>query len=95
MIDKTIYWSVLYDYYGNLLTEKQREIFEDYYFDNLTLQEIADNNKTSKNAVHKTINIILKKLDHYESLLCYHSKVIRIKEIVKDEKLLNDILEIL
>ena len=43
-MDKTVYYSTLYDYYGGLLTDNQREIFEDYYFENLTLQEIADNN---------------------------------------------------
>ena len=62
-MDKTVYYSTLYDYYGGLLTENQRDIFEDYYFENLTLQEIADNNEISKNAVHKTINTITKKLD--------------------------------
>ena len=33
----------LYDYYGELLTDKQKEYFEDYYFDNLTLAEISEN----------------------------------------------------
>ena len=32
----------LYDYYKNLLTDKQREYFEDYYFDNLTMEEISE-----------------------------------------------------
>lgn len=95
MIDKTVYWSSLYDYYGGLLTDKQKEIFEDYYFDNLTLQEIADNNDISKNAVHKTLNTIISKLENYEEALGYYKKVEKIKETIKDEKVLNEILEIL
>lgn len=94
-MDKTVYYSVLYDYYGGLLTNKQREIFEDYYFENLTLQEIADNNEISKNAVHKTINTITTKLENYEEILRYNEKIEKIKELIKDEKVLEEVLDIL
>ena len=40
-MDKEIYLSALFDYYGVLLTEKQRYYFEDYYFNNYSLAEIA------------------------------------------------------
>ena len=46
--------NILFDYYGELLTDKQQEIFKDYYFDNLTMQEIADNNEVSKNTSKET-----------------------------------------
>lgn len=95
MIDNTIYWNDLYDYYGGLLTNKQRDIFERYYFDNLTLQEIADSNGISRNAVHKTLSAIAIKLENYEEKLNYYKKIQKIKEKVKDEKILNEILEIL
>ena len=36
-MEETIYLSTLFDYYGVLLTDKQRLYFEDYYFNNLTL----------------------------------------------------------
>ena len=39
----------LYDIYGLLLTDKQRMYFEEYYFMDLSLQEIADNYEISKN----------------------------------------------
>lgn len=76
--------SILFDYYGDLLTDKQQEFFEDYYFSNLTLQEIADNNDISRNAVHKTLNIINEKLEYYESVLKLYEKADKIKEIIKD-----------
>ena len=51
-MDKEIYLSGLYDYYGELLTEKQKEYFECYYFENLSLAEIAENYETRRNTIH-------------------------------------------
>ena len=48
----------LYDYYGDLLTEKQQQYFEEYYFENLTMDEISENDSVSKNAVSKQLIII-------------------------------------
>lgn len=75
---------ILYDYYGELLTRKQQDFFEDYYFNNLTLQEIADNNEISRNAVHKTLTTIEKKLKYYEKILRLYEKSKRIKKIIED-----------
>ncbi len=79
-----IYLVELYDYYGNLLTIKQQNYFEDYYFDNLTLQEIADNNKVSRNAVHKTLKDIIDKLKYYEECLKLYAKRDQVYNIIKD-----------
>ena len=46
-MERRIYLNELYDYYGALLTEKQQKYFEDYYFDNYSLSEIALNNNVS------------------------------------------------
>lgn len=75
---------ILFDYYGELLTTKQQEFFRDYYFDNLTMQEIADNNNISKNAVHKTLNAINNKLKYYEQKLKLFDKSKKIKELIVD-----------
>ena len=45
----------LYDLDSNLLTEKQKNYFEDYYFMDLSLAEIAENNNVSRNAIHKRL----------------------------------------
>ena len=68
-MDDILYLSSLYDYYKGLLTDKQRSYFEDYYFDNLTMEEIAENNEVSKNAVSKTIIEVKDKLNEYENIL--------------------------
>lgn len=89
--------SILFDYYGDLLTDKQQDFFEDYYFSNLTLQEIADNNNISRNAVHKTLNVINEKLEYYESVLKLYEKADKIKEIIKDldDDTKNSIIELI
>ncbi len=75
---------ILFDYYGDLLTEKQQNFFKDYYFDNLSLQEIADNYEISRNAVHKTLNTIVDKLEYYENVLKLYYKSEKIKKIIVD-----------
>lgn len=79
-----IYYTQLFDYYGELFTDKQKEYFIDYYFNNLTLQEIADNSEVSKNAVHKNIKDIVKKLDYYESKLNLYSNKQKIEKLIEN-----------
>ncbi len=77
-------YSYLFDYYGELFTDKQKEYFTDYYFNNLTLQEIADNNNVSRNAVHKNLKEILSKLDYYEEKLKLYSNKKKIEKILEN-----------
>jgi len=79
-----IYYVNLFDYYGDLFTDKQKEYFIDYYFNNLTLQEIAENNNVSRNAVHKNIKDINKKLEYYESKLNLYSNKKKIEKIIEN-----------
>ena len=83
-MDKEIYLSALYDYYGVLLTDKQKNYFEDYYFNNYSLSEIAENNSTSRNAIHKQIKEVENKLIDYEDKLKLYQKSSEIEEIIKD-----------
>ena len=74
----------LFDYYGELFTDKQKEYFIDYYFNNLTLQEIAENNNISRNAVHKNIKDVTEKLDYYESKLNLYSNKKKIEKLIEN-----------
>ena len=71
-MDNYIYYSSLYDYYGKLLTETQQKYFEDYYFDNLSLAEIAQNDNVSRNNVHKHLKSCEEKLLFYEENIGYY-----------------------
>lgn len=86
-MENQIYVTSLYDYYKGLLTNKQQEYFEDYYFDNLTMEEIADNNGVSKNAVSKSLIEVKDKLEEYESILKLYKNKNAIVEILGQEEI--------
>ena len=75
---------ILYDFYSELLTEKQKEYFEDYYFNNLSLGEIAENTGLSRNAIHKNIKSVEEKLFFYEEKLELCQKKHLLEEIIKE-----------
>lgn len=79
---------LLYDIYGKLLTEKQRNYFEDYYFKNLSLSEISNNYKVSRNAIHKQLKVSKDKLNEYEELLNINKKSNMLSEVINK---INDI----
>ena len=76
------YLIILYDYYSELLNDDNKKYFEDYYFDNLSLGEIAENNNISRNAIHKHIKSTENKLLFYEEKLKLYEKDIKIKEVI-------------
>ena len=78
------YMLSLYEIYGKLLTEKERSYFEYYFFEDYSLQEIADNNEVSKSYVGKFLNSITIKLKKYESSLNLYEKNNKLKELIKD-----------
>ena len=61
--------SILLEIYGNLLTEKQRNLLEDYYNEDLSLSEIAENNLITRQAVRDNLKKGEKKLFEYEEKL--------------------------
>lgn len=78
------YLIILYDFYGELLNDKLREYFEDYYFNNLSLGEISENTGISRNAIHKGIKNAIDKLNFYEDKLCLYKKRELLKEYIRD-----------
>lgn len=83
-MEEIVYYSELYDLYGLLLTDKQKEYFENYYFNNLSLGEMAENYSVSRNAIHKQLKIVISKLDEYEEKLKLHAKLQKLNEIVQN-----------
>lgn len=84
-MEERVYLINLYDYYGELLTDKQMLYFEDYYFNNLSLAEISEIYEISRNAIHKQLKEVESKLLYYEDKLKLYEKKNKI------EKLLNKI----
>ena len=68
--------SMLCDIYGKLLTEKQFEFIDDYYNNDLSLSEIAENNNITRQAVRDIIKKGERKLFEYEEKLLFMKKTI-------------------
>jgi predicted DNA-binding protein YlxM (UPF0122 family) len=66
MFEKTIEINMLYDFYGQLLTARQKELLKLYYEDNYSLSEIAEALGISRQGVHDTIKKAEKALHGYE-----------------------------
>lgn len=82
-MDKMVYFNELYDLYGELLTDKQKNYFEDYYFNDLSFSEMAENYGVSRNAIFKQIHIVTDKLEEYEAVLKIYEKRNKLLEIAK------------
>ena len=98
MMEEVVYYNNLYDLYGELLTDKQREYFEDYYFNNLSFSEMAENYNVSRNAVFKQLHIVTDKLEEYEKklkLLKKKRELIKLIDSVTDKKLKEKLEELI
>lgn len=84
-MEKRDYLIILYDLYGELLNDKQKQYFEEYYFNNLSLGEISENLNISRNAVHKSLQSIEEKLQFYEEKLKLYKKSKIIYDIIDKE----------
>lgn len=96
-MEDVVYYNNLYDLYGELLTAKQREYFEDYYFNNLSFSEMAGNYDVSRNAIFKQLHIVTDKLVEYESKLKLYEKrkkLIALLDKVEDTKLREKLEEL-
>ena len=83
-MEDILYYNELYDLYSDLLTDKQRKYFEDYYFNNLSFSEMADAYDDSRNAAFKQIHIVTDKLEEYENILHLREKKIQITKILEN-----------
>lgn len=86
----------LFDLYGKLLTVNQQNIIRDYYFKNLSLGEIAENNKITRQAIYDTIKKATTILKDLESKLKLQKKFALVKKTFANNELIkNEILNIL
>ena len=67
MNDKTLEMTMLFDFFGDLLTEKQRTYFDLYYNDDLSLAEIAEQTDISRQGVRDVISRAENLLREYEN----------------------------
>lgn len=74
MIKDIVRLNSLYDYYGKLLTDNQRQSFYYYYFLDFSLSEISEEIGISKQGVSENLKRATKELEKYEEVLKLHDK---------------------
>jgi len=104
ILEKKEYYSVLFDFYESLFTNKQKEYFKEYYFFDNSLSEIAKNYGVSRAAIYDILNKMHDALDEYESKLQLYDKFKKRQELLDNlesintdgdvEKLINKLKEI-
>ena len=80
LMDKIFEQSLLYDFYGELLTEHQRQIYEAAVFEDLSLGEIAEQYSISRQGVHDLLKRCDQMLLHYEEKLQLVERFLRAKQ---------------
>lgn len=86
-LEKNVKVSLLCQIYGKMLTKKQYEVIHDYYNNDLSLSEIAENNNITRQAVRDIIKKGENKLFELEEKLAFMEKTL------KQEKQLQEILQ--
>lgn len=76
--------SLLYDFYGDLLTDRQKEIYGAYVQDDLSLAEIAQEYQISRQGVYDLIHRVTAILEGYEEKLQLVEKFLEVKTKVKE-----------
>jgi len=89
-MEKFLYYNELYLIYKDLINDNNGEIFDLYYGENLSMQEIADIKGISKSRVGIVIKNVQKKLDNYENILNVYARNNKLSELLN----LNTIDEI-
>ncbi len=85
-MEKIIKQALLYDFYGELLTQHQKSVYEDYALNDIGISEIASEQGISRQGVHDLIKRCDKLLEGYEEKLHLVDKFIRTKELVNEIK---------
>ena len=87
-MEKFVEQTLLYDFYGELLTERQQQVYESVVLEDYSLSEVAEDLGISRQGVHDMIKRCNRTLEEYESrlhlvekFLCIRKQVQKIKEL--------------
>ena len=68
-MEKIVEQGLLYDFYGELLTERQQQVYESVVLEDYSLSEVAEDLGISRQGVHDMVKRCTKTLEGYESKL--------------------------
>ena len=83
-MEEKVVQAYLYDFYGELLNDRQRRIYEDFVFEDLSLGEIADAEGISRQGVHDMVRRCTRMLEGYEEKLHLVAKFMAVKRRVEE-----------
>ena len=83
-MDKILEQTLLYDFYGELLTDHQKQVYEDVVFNDLSLSEVAEDRGISRQGVHDMIKRCNRILQDYEEKLGLVEKFVKTQEKVQE-----------
>ena len=92
-LDRIVELSLLFDFYGELLKDHKKQIFEDYILNDLSLSEIAEEQGISRQGVYDLVKRCSKELMEYENKLKLIEKFEHTKMMVNDIKELSRQIE--
>ncbi len=87
-LDEIVTLSILYDFYGELLSDHKKQIFEDYVLNDLSLSEIAAEQGISRQGVYDIVKRCTQELKEYEAKLSLASRFQSIKEKLTQMKVI-------
>ncbi len=93
-MEKIIEQGMLFDFYGELLTEHQRQVYGALVYNDMSLSEIADEYGISRQGVHDLIKRCDKLLDNYENKLHLYSRFQSVKVKIEEIERLSSQKEI-
>ena len=82
-MERIVEQGLLYDFYGELLTEHQKKIYEDVVYHDLSLTEIAKENGISRQGVHDLVKRCDHILEEYEDKLHLVARFMKVKDNVR------------
>ena len=85
-MEKRVRQNLLYDFYGELLTGHQRQIYEDAIFNDMSLSEISENYGITRQGVHDIIKRCDKALQGYEDKLHLIERFEKVRECAAELK---------
>lgn len=89
-MEEIVKLGMLYDFYGELLTEHQKEVYEDLVYNDYSISEIAESYGISRQAAHDLIKRCNKLLENYEQKLNLVEKFENIKMSILNNPSLSD-----
>ena len=82
-VERILEQTLLYDFYGELLTEHQKQIYEDVVFGDYSLSEVAEAHRISRQGVHDLRKRCDRILEEYEERMHLVERFVRIREQIK------------